>query len=99
LIWKLTTGATSPPSPNVSISGASGEVEFLEEGRIAKIKKSRLVDNAWSAPTASGCGGVLSFLVNPIINSQLGLASAAGKNTAILETTSWLATAKAVNAH
>ncbi len=99
LIWKLTTGVTSPPLPNVSISGESGEAEFLEEGRIAKIKKSKFVDNAWSAPTASGCGGILSFLVNPIINSQLGLASPAGKNTTILVNTSWLATAKAVNSH
>jgi len=29
IIWKLTTGKTSPPSPNVSISGAGGEGEFL----------------------------------------------------------------------
>jgi hypothetical protein len=100
LLWKLTTGATSPPPPNVSISGASGEVEFLEEGRIGKINKSKLVDNAWSAPQAHGCGGALfEWAVNPLINLEVGLPSAAGKNAAILETTSYLATAKAVNAH
>jgi hypothetical protein len=38
---------------------------------------------AWSAPAASGCGGILSFLVTPIINSQLGTTTA-GHNTAIL---------------
>jgi hypothetical protein len=99
LIWKLTTGATSPPPPTASIHGESGEVEFLEEGRILELKNSKLVDNTWSAPTASGCGGILSFLVNPIINAQIGLSAAAGKNTAILQTNSWLATAIAVNAH
>ncbi len=100
LLWKLTTGATSPPPPNVSISGASGEVEFLEEGRIAKVKDSKLVDNAWSAPKATGCGGALfEWAINPVINLSVGLESPAGKNTAILETTSYLATAKAVNSH
>lgn len=99
LIWKLTTGETSPPGPNTSIHGYAGETEFLAEGRIAKIKGGKLVENAWSAPSASGCGGILSFLVNPIINAQIGLPAAAGKNTAILETTNYLATAKAVNTH
>ena len=37
--------------------------------RILKLKGTELVDNAWSAPAASGCGGILSFLVNPIINA------------------------------
>lgn len=99
LIWELTTATTSPPPPNTSIKGSAGEPEFIDEGRILKLKNSKLVDNAWSAPTASGCGGVLSFLVNPIINLQIGLASPKGKNTAILNTTNYLATAKAVNSH
>jgi hypothetical protein len=100
LIWNLTTGATAPPPPNTSIHGAEGEVEPKEEGRIVELRGTKLVDNAWSAPTASGCGGILSFLVNPIINGQIGLASAAGKNSTILEnTTVDLATATAVNNH
>lgn len=99
LIWELTTGATAPPAPNTSIHGSAGETEFLEEGRILKLGHGKLVDNAWSAPSASGCGGILSFLVNPIINSQIGLASSAGHNAAVLSTTSYLASAKAVNAH
>jgi len=91
--WELTSGTTSPPKPNSPISGKSGEVEFLEEGRILKLNGSEIVDNAWSAPTASGCGGILAFLVNPVINSQVGLPSAAGKNTAILKTTNHITTA------
>jgi hypothetical protein len=99
LVWKLTTGETSPPAPNKAIRGSGGETEFRDEGRILKLNHSELVDNAWSAPTATGCGGILSFLVNPIIDSEIGLASAAGKNAAILKTTSAVATAKAVNEH
>lgn len=83
VIWNLTAGTTSPPGPNKSIEGSGGTIEFLEEGRILTTKGTKLVDNAWSAPGASGCGGIISFLVNPIINSQLGTTTA-GHNTAIL---------------
>jgi hypothetical protein len=101
LIWNLTTGATSPPPPNTSIHGATGELEFPEEAEILQINKNKLVDNAWSAPGASGCGGFgVELILNPILNSTLGTPSAAGKNTAILEnTTLYVATAVAVNNH
>jgi hypothetical protein len=85
--FELTTGVTSPPGPNVPISGKTGEVEFLEKARILRLKGAELVDNKWSAPTASGCGGILSFLVNPVINGMIGLPSPAGKNTTILKNT------------
>ena len=94
--WELTSGTTSPPKPNSPISGKPGEVEFLEGGRILVLSNSEIVDNAWAAPSASGCGGILSFLVNPIINAQVGLPSAAGKNTAILKNTVSVATAVAL---
>lgn len=94
--WELTSGTTSPPKPNSPITGSSGEVEFLDGGRIVKLTGNVLVDNAWAAPSASGCGGILSFLVNPIINSQVGLPSAAGKNTASLKNTVHIATVSAV---
>jgi len=99
IVWKLTTGTTSPPGPNTPISGETGEISFLEGGRILQLNGTVLVDNSWSAPTASGCGGILSFLVNPIINSQIGLASAAGKNTASLKNTVTVATVAAVKAN
>lgn len=83
----LTSGVTAPPKPNEPISGKTGEVEFIEEARILRLTGAELVDNAWSAPAASGCGGIISFLVNPIINAQVGLPAAAGKNTAILKNT------------
>jgi hypothetical protein len=92
----LTTGTTSPPAPNKPITGTFGGAEFLEEGRILVTKGTKLVDNAWSAPTAAGCGGILSFLVSPIINAQLGTTTA-GHNTAILNNTVNVASAFAVN--
>lgn len=95
--FELTSGATSPPGPNKSITGQVGSVEFLEKARILKLNGSEIVDNSWSAPTASGCGGIISFLVNPIINGQLGLPAAAGKNTAILKNTIMTTTSFALN--
>jgi len=83
ILLKLTSGATAPPAPNTSIKGTAGLLSFLEEGRILELKGAKLVDNAWSAPSATGCGGILSFLVTPIINAQLG-STTAGHNTAIL---------------
>jgi hypothetical protein len=96
ITWKLTTGTTSPPAPHKPITGAGGEGKFLEGGRIIELKNNTLVDNAWSAPKASGCGGILSFLVTPIINSQLGTTTA-GNNTAILKGTVSSASSFAVN--
>lgn len=97
LTWNLTTGTTAPPAPNKPISGKAGFVEFLEEGSIAVAKDAVLVDNAWSAPGASGCGGFpAELLLNPIINTAAGLPASAGKNTAILKNTLNIAAAAAV---
>jgi hypothetical protein len=95
ITWNLTTGETAPPAPNTKIKGTAGLLEFLEEGRILELKGAKLVDNAWSAPKAAGCGGILSFLVDPIINAQLG-STAAGRNTAILNNTIFSGAAAAV---
>ena len=94
--WNLTTGTTSPPAPNKPITGSGGEGELLEGARILKLNNNKLVDNAWSAPKAAGCGGIISFLVDPIINAQLG-STAAGYNTAELKGTLYQASAFAVN--
>lgn len=98
VIWKLTTGTTSPPPPNEPISGSSGTgTVFYEEGRIAEIPAAILVDNAWSAPGASGCGGLFAFLLDPIIDASAALPSAAGHNTAILDNTLNVAARAAVS--
>jgi hypothetical protein len=96
VIWNLTTGKTNPPPPNTSIQGTAGQGEFLEEGRIFVLKGAKLVDNAWAAPKAEGCGGIFSFLLDPIVNASSGLPAAAGKNTAILKNTINVASAAAV---
>jgi hypothetical protein len=96
--FNLTSGTTSPPAPNTPISGAVGELEFKDEFQLVIIKGNRVVDNALSAPGTEGCGGLLSFFINPLVESILGVPAAAGHNTAILEGSLQNATAEAVKA-
>lgn len=93
----LTTGTTSPPAPNQPLSGAVGQIQFLDGGQVVLVEGVELVDNAFSAPTAKGCGGGLfSFFVDPSVAAGMGLPSAAGHNTAILEGTQRYAEAEEV---
>ena len=85
-----------PPAPNKPIEGTVGELEFLEEGSILETKGTKLVDNAWAAPGANGCGGLFSLILDPIVNAAAGLPAAAGKNTAILVNKVFIAAALAV---
>jgi hypothetical protein len=96
----LTTGLTSPNPPNKPIHGSAGIPETLEEHEqlLLHITKNSLVDNAFSAPVAEGCGGFFSFLIDPILDAKLKLPSANGSNTAILNGTLNTATAEAVTA-
>jgi hypothetical protein len=96
IIWNLTSGKTAPPPPNESIGGVAGSILAIEEGLIARLDGNSLVDNAWAAPKASGCGGIFAFILDPIINSAAGLPAAAGTNTARLNNTISFATVGAI---
>jgi hypothetical protein len=99
IVIELTTGATSPPPPNKSIKGKEGTPVGLEGGEILKISNNSLVNNSFAAPKTNGCGGIFEFLIGPIINGQLGVPSAAGHNTAILNGTLEQSSAESVKAH
>lgn len=98
IVIPFTTGATEPPSPNKSIKGSAGTIEFKDEFSLAIISGGRLVNNSFAAPEAAGCGGIFSFLIDPAVDAELGLPSAAGHNTAILEGSLASANASAVRA-
>jgi hypothetical protein len=99
IIWNLTTGTTSPPKPNEPIKGKAGFAEFLEKDELIELTDNELVDNAWAAPEATGCGGALSLLVDPVIDLAVGLPAASGTNSAILQNTITTASVGAVNSH
>jgi hypothetical protein len=99
IILNLTTGTTKPPEPNKPIKGSAGSLEILEEGNLVRLSGGSLVDNAWASPGAHGCGGKLfEGLVDEAVNKELGLPSAAGHNTAILNGNLEEAVAAAVKA-
>ncbi|MGP0100423.1 MAG: hypothetical protein ACLPUT_02240 [Solirubrobacteraceae bacterium] len=81
----LTTGTTSPPEPNKPITGSVGELSFNSNFTLVTVKNNKLVNNSFAAPGAEGCGGLFSFLIDPIVDSKLGIPAAAGHNTAILK--------------
>jgi hypothetical protein len=92
----LTTGTTKPPAPNKAIKGKTGEVKFKDELELIEVSGTSLVDNAFAVPVAEGCGGIFSFLIDPLVDAKLGLPSAAGHNTAIQNGSEKLATAERV---
>jgi len=97
----LTTGITSPPGPNKPIEGLVGEEGEEGEGGILTVHPLRLVDNAFSVPTASGCGELFGYtgFLDSIVDAKLGLESKAGNNTAILEGEQKIATVSEVEKH
>jgi len=100
LLWNLTTGTTKPPAGFTPLKGKSGGASLTENSEIFNLKGAELVENNWSAPTASGCGGFLIELVlNPIINASVGLPAGAGVNEAVLVNNIARTSAAAVNKH
>jgi hypothetical protein len=88
IFWNLTSGTTSPPEGFEPMVGATGKVKFLKGGLLLSVTGNVLADNAWSAPKTSGCGGLFSFLLDPIVSAASGVPAGAGVNKAKLETRS-----------
>lgn len=86
IILHLTTGTTSPPAPAEPIKGSIGNREAgRAKGKIRYVEKASLVDNDFAVPGASGCGGELSSAVDLAVDLDIGIPSAAGENTAIMD--------------
>jgi hypothetical protein len=81
-----------------ALKGSAGTLTFNETFTLITISGGKLVNGLYAAPAASGCGGIFSFLVDPLVNSILGTPSPSGKNSAILEGKLQTGNAKAVKA-
>lgn len=83
VVLKFTTGTTAPPAPNAPETGTRGTVAPEAGGKILKYADFRLIDNSFAAPQAKWCDIFgTSGLITLAVNSSVGLASAAGANTA-----------------
>ena len=98
VVINFTSGETSPQPPNEPIHGAAGTATFNETFTLITLSGGRLVNNTFAAPKASGCGGLFSFLVDPFVDSLIGLPSPSGTNSAVLEGKIQLGFAPAVKA-
>jgi hypothetical protein len=80
VIIPFTTGQSG------KLHGAAGEVSFNAPGTITTISGGKLVNNTYAAPGATGCGGFLiEYLLDPLVNSIVGVPSASGTNSATLQ--------------
>lgn len=95
----LTTGETAPPSGVTPLKGTHGKLGFFDSGNVVASAGDSIVDNAFAVPGASGCGGIFSGLIDPVVNLKTGIPAAAGTNSAILNGTSDLASAASVIAN
>jgi hypothetical protein len=80
----LISGTTSPPLPNLPITGSNGTVVSNPAApNAAFIQGVKLVDNSFAAPAAQGCD-LLGFnlVVTALVNATSGLPSPAGTNEA-----------------
>ena len=99
IMLHLTNGSTNPPPPNKPIKGKFGAEASRGKGEILVIAGDSLIDNAFNAPQATGCGANQSFLIDPIIDTKIGLPSTTGRNTAILNSTIEQAGHNAIEEH
>ena len=81
---QLTTGTTNPPPPGTPLSGSPGTLSLTANGKLTNFDGVSLVDNTFSVPGASGCGGLLSLLIDPSVDLIVGIPASGGHNTAIL---------------
>jgi hypothetical protein len=98
VVLDFTSGETAPPPPNKPIKGSAGTLTSNGTGTLITLSGGSLVNNSFAAPGANGCGGFFSFLIDPFVNSIVGLPSPAGTNTAILQGKIQSAVAVAVKA-
>jgi hypothetical protein len=93
-----TTGSKPPLGVEPELIGIAGTLEGIEkdEDNIVVLRGSELVDNAFSAPTAEGCGGPQSLIVDREIDEKQGLPAPAGHSRSRLVATMSIALPSAV---
>jgi hypothetical protein len=66
-----------------ALEGSVGELTFNKDFTLITISGGELVNGTFAAPAAAGCGGIFSFLIDPLVNSILGLPDASGNSASL----------------
>jgi hypothetical protein len=93
IVIPLTAGTSG------KLKGSAGEITFNEAFTIITASGSKLVNNTFTAPGASGCGGLFALFVDPLVNTILGTPTSSGENSAILEASFQDASSEAARSH
>jgi hypothetical protein len=88
LMLHLTTGTTEPPFPFSPLTGSRGHlVTGPGKGKIDELAGVTFVDNTFSVPGATGCGGALSPLIDLAVDAKVGIPAGPGFNSAVMNAT------------
>lgn len=93
IVIPLTAGTSG------ELQGSAGDVTFNDAFTIVTASGSKLVNETFTAPGASGCGGLFAIFVDPLVNTILGTPTSSGENAATLEAGFQDASAEAARNH
>jgi len=96
IVLNLTTGTTTPDLPNEPVTGTPGDLSVVIPSELIEFSGYELRDNAFAVPTAEGCGGIESSIVDPAVDTALALPSSDGHNNVDLKGTLKVAAEEAV---
>jgi hypothetical protein len=69
------------------LKGHTGKESYNHNVQMSTMSGARLVDGTFTAPGASGCGGLLSGFLDPLVDEIFALPSKPGQSSAVLEGT------------
>jgi hypothetical protein len=84
IVLHLTVGKTAPPAPAEPLEGHRNPIEYKDKKRLVYIPDNTLVDNNFTVPGVTGCGGALSAIIDPIVDLDTGLPSKAGESKVVM---------------
>lgn len=67
------------------LTGHVGQLTYNKENSLTTMHGVRIVAATFPTPVASGCGGLLSGLLDPLVNDIFSLPASPGQSTAVLE--------------
>jgi hypothetical protein len=86
IVQHLTSGTSTSPLTGETIRGTAGELEIFDEGNLARLTGTSLVDNTYSVPAAHGCGGGrYEGYLDPLVDRAFGLPQPAGASVTVLD--------------